>query len=62
MSGVTYWIVGFLLTVLALVGLNAAASARDEMLYIAGLLIFVFAVGFNFWLIKKWFDDRERHA
>lgn len=62
MSGVTYWIVGFLFTILALIGLSAAASAHDDMFYVAGLIMFGFAIGFNFWLIKKWFDDQERHA
>ena len=62
MSPVTFWIVGFFVTLLALIGLTAAAGAHDTMFHIAGLLLFAFAVGFDFWLIKKWFDEQEERA
>lgn len=50
------WIVGIIVTLLGLLGLTMAAKAVDLGVHIFGLLLFVFAVGFDFWLIKLGYD------
>lgn len=47
------YVFGVLMGVLSLVGLFLASRAHDQMLYIAGLLIFALGIGFIFWLIAR---------
>ncbi|MFZ5790564.1 MAG: hypothetical protein ACOY3L_07690 [Pseudomonadota bacterium] len=47
------WIVGGLIAILGLVGLFLAAGAKDGGIYLFGLLLFLFAVLFDFGLIKR---------
>lgn len=53
MNATLAWIVGGLIAVLGLVGLFLAAGARDVGIYLFGLLLFLFAVLFDFGLIKR---------
>jgi hypothetical protein len=47
------WIVGGLIAILGLLGLFLAAGAKDGGIYLFGLLLFLFAVLFDFGLIKR---------
>ena len=55
----TSWIVGFAVTLLGLLGLTMAAKSVDMGVGLFGSLLFVFAVGFDFWLIKRSYDLAE---
>lgn len=46
----------------ALVGLAAAANAHDAALYFFGLVMFVFGVLMNFFMLKRHFDDADARA
>ena len=50
--------IGSFVSILGLVGLALAAGAVDLPVYGFGLGMFVFAVVYDFGLIKLWFDDR----
>ncbi len=56
LSHISEWVFGSLAIVLGLAGLILASRAADPVAYLAGLLMFGFAVLFNFWLIKRAFD------
>ena len=47
------WVFGAVMGVLSLFGLFLASRAHDQMLFVAGFLVFLFGVGFIFWLIAK---------
>lgn len=51
---------GALVTVLALLGLILAAGATDGGVAIFGYLLFLFGVLFDFWLIKRHYDQLDR--
>lgn len=52
----TSWLVGTAVTVLGLVGLMMAGKAEDLGVYLFGILLFAFAVAFDFFLIKLGYD------
>lgn len=54
------WILGGFMTVLAVLGLVLASGAYDTGMYTFGLGLFAFGIFFNFWLVKKAFDAKER--
>jgi hypothetical protein len=54
------WIVGAAVALLGLLGLTMAARATDLGVHLFGMLLFVFAIGFDFWLIKLGYDRAER--
>jgi len=56
------WIVGALVAGLALIGLVMAAHGTDLGVSLFGGLLFTFAVLFEFWLIKRSYDESERRA
>ena len=47
------FVFGGLMGLLSLLGLLLASQAHDEMLYVAGLLVFALGIGFIFWLIAR---------
>lgn len=47
------WIVGFIVAAFGLLGLFVAARASDSAMYAMGLLVFGFAVLFNFLQIRN---------
>jgi hypothetical protein len=47
------WIFAGIMGLLSLFGLFLASRAHDQMLSVAGFLLFAFGVGFIFWLIAK---------
>lgn len=49
-------IMGVFAIVAGLFGLYLAAHSVDDGIYVFGLLMFAFAVIFNFWLVKSHFD------
>lgn len=51
------WIIGIFLTVLGLLGLFLASRAEDPAIYTFGLLLFGFAVLFDFYLIHRQAED-----
>jgi uncharacterized membrane protein len=56
------WILGLFMALLAVLGLVLAAGAYDTGMYTFGLLLFAFGTFFDFWLVKKSFDAKERSA
>ncbi len=54
------WILGLFMAVLAILGLVLAAGAYDTGMYTFGLGLFAFGTFFDFWLVKKFFDAKER--
>jgi hypothetical protein len=62
MSAVSALVTGVVVGVIAFVGLVLAAHAADERAYTVGLVVFVLAVAFEFWLLKRWFDYGDRDA
>lgn len=56
------WIIGIIVAGLALIGLSMAAHGTDVGVSLFGHLLFVFAVLFEFWLIKRSYDEQERQA
>lgn len=54
------WIVGVIVGGLGLLGLTMAAHSLDAGTYVFGMLLFVFAILFDFWLIKLGYDAVER--
>ncbi len=54
------WIVGVCVGILGLLGLTMAARSLDAGTHIFGMLLFVFAILFDFWLIKRSYDLQER--
>ena len=56
------WILGLVMAVLAVLGLVLASGAYDIGMYTFGLLLFAFGVFFDFWLVKKSFDTKERQV
>ena len=56
------WIVGVAVAALGLLGLTMAARSVDLGIYIFGMLLFIFAVGFDFFLIKLGYDRLEKQT
>ncbi|MBL8696855.1 MAG: hypothetical protein JNK67_00695 [Alphaproteobacteria bacterium] len=54
---ISSWIVGGFVGLLGLVGLVLSAGAKDLAVHGFGLAVFAFAVLFNFWLIKRSYDQ-----
>ena len=62
MSAVSAIVTGVVVGVIGFVGLVLASRAVDQTMYAVGLVVFVVAVAFEFWLIKRWFDYADRGA
>lgn len=58
----TAWIVGFAVAILGLLGLTMAAWSVDQGVNLFGWLLFIFAVAFDFWLIKLGYDRSEAES
>lgn len=56
MSPVSAFALGAVIGLLGLLGLVAASRAHDPEMYAVGLVFAAFAVAFDFWLLKRWFD------
>jgi ABC-type maltose transport system permease subunit len=52
-------VIGTLLSLLGLFGLVLAGGAIDSGMYQFGIALFGFAVLFDLWLIKKYFDAND---
>lgn len=50
------------INLIGLIGLFVTAGAHDPGMYIFGLALFVLAVGLDFLLLKRHFDQAERHG
>jgi hypothetical protein len=50
------------INLIGLIGLFVASGAHDAGMYIFGLVLFVFAVGLDFLLLKRHFDKAEQHG
>lgn len=59
---VSSWVMGVFVGVLGLVGLVLAAGAHDAPVHGFGLAVFVFAILFVFFLIKRSFDGASDEA
>lgn len=55
------WIVGTVLTLAGLLGLFMASRAADGAIYTFGLLLFIFAVLFDFYLIYRQGETQKSH-
>jgi hypothetical protein len=62
MEHVSDLVVGLMMAVFGLIGLFLVAGAADAEMYIFGLALCVFAVLFDFGLIKRHFDRRDAIA
>jgi uncharacterized membrane protein len=47
------WIIGIMVAIVSVFGLYLASQARDDVMYVTGILIFIVGVRFNFFQIKK---------
>ncbi len=47
------WIIGIMVAIVSVFGLYLASQARDDVMYVTGILIFIVGVLFNFFQIKK---------
>lgn len=54
---ISSWVMGVFVGLLGLIGLVIAAGAKDAPFHGFGLAVFAFAVLFDFWLIKRSFDE-----
>jgi len=54
------YVLGVFLAALGILGLALAANAQDTMMAIFGQSLFMFAVVFDFGLVKRHFDQLER--
>lgn len=55
-------IVGLMMAAFGLIGLFMAARANDDEIYVFGLSLLAFAICFNFGLLKRHYDLRDRIA
>ena len=62
MSAVATWLVGAAVAAIGLVGLYLASRAADPAVTLFGLMLFAFATLFDFGLIRRSYDARERAA
>jgi hypothetical protein len=62
MTAVTGWITGVCVTTLGVLGLFAMGRAVDTGMTIFGIGLFLFAVLFDFWIIKLVADENEQLA
>ena len=62
MAGTGKWIVGGVVSLLGLIGLFLAANAKDDGIYLFGLILALFAVLYVFASIKRAFDSVETQA
>lgn len=53
------WTQAALVTLLGLAGLFVASRHGDSNLYIIGVVIAIAAFGYNFYLIKDYYDDQD---
>lgn len=60
MENFSNWVLGFSAAVMGLGGLFVAARAGEGLGYYGGLAMFVFAVGFVFFLIRTTMDHEEQ--
>ena len=47
------WVLGTVMGLVGLLGLLLASHGHEGALYIIGLMLFAFAVAFNYWLIVR---------
>ena len=59
MEEVSDIVVGVLVLALGLIGLKMASGALDDEIYVFGLSMALFAVLFEFGLIRRYFDRKE---
>lgn len=60
MGGLEKTAISAVIGVIGLVGLFFASKAQDGGIYYGGLLIFIIAVGYIFWQIKRAMDEGDR--
>ncbi len=60
MGGLEKTAISAVIGVIGLVGLFFASRAQDGGIYYGGLLIFIIAVGYIFWQIKRAMDEGDR--
>jgi hypothetical protein len=62
MSALASWLVGAAVAAVGLLGLFLASRALDPALMLFGLMLFAFAILFDFGLIRRCYDAREAAA
>lgn len=60
MGGLEKTAISAVIGIIGLVGLYFASNAQDGGIYYGGLLIFVIAVGYIFWQVKRAMDEEDR--
>jgi len=61
MSGIGMWIAGVIGAVVAFIGLALASANHGGPMYAMGMVMFAAGAAFDFWLIKRYFDQQEGH-
>ncbi|MCA8907582.1 MAG: hypothetical protein KDA64_06795 [Rhodospirillaceae bacterium] len=56
------WVTGALIAVLGMLALFMASRAHDDMMYFFGLMVFGFAVLFDFGLIARYVGRPSEHG
>jgi ABC-type maltose transport system permease subunit len=62
MDALSFLITGVLVALVGFFGLVMASHAAETAIYLVGLAFFAFAVLFDFWLIKRWFDSAPQRT
>lgn len=60
MGSVAKWIVGGLVSLVAIVALFMSAKAHDQVMYYTGLAVFIACVLYVFFQIKRAFDQADK--
>jgi galactitol-specific phosphotransferase system IIC component len=58
MEGTGRWVFGGVFVLVAILGLALASAAKDNVMYVVGLVVFAFAVLFVFGLMQRTFDEK----
>ena len=59
MHGIGTWVAGAMFAVTGLMALYIASGATDAIMYYTGIAFFVASILFNFYLIKRHYDEAE---
>ncbi len=59
MAHADQWVVGLMFIAMGLAGLYVSSRAHDDVMYFAGILVFIASVLFLFFQIRQAFDKKK---